>query len=168
MKISTICFLIAALLTSAGMAQADTRVAYVNTQRILADAPQAAKAKKKIEKEFEKRDQELSRLARQLKSLQETMEKNAMTMTDSDRRGKERELGELGREFQRRQREFNEDMNLRQNEEMAAIFERLNKAIKSVADAEKYDLILQDVLYASPRIDITDRVIKALSEPAAK
>lgn len=168
MKIFTTCFLIAALLANAGMAQAETRVAYVNTQRILADAPQAAKAKKKIEKEFEKRDQELSRLARQLKSLQESMEKNAMTMTDSDRRGKERELGELGREFQRRQREFNEDMNLRQNEEMAAIFERLNKAIKTVADAEKYDLILQDVLYASPRIDITDRVIKALSEPVAK
>ncbi len=168
MKVFTTCFLIVTLLTCAGMTQAETRVGYVNTQRILADAPQAAKAKKKIEKEFEKRDQDLSRLARQLKSLQEAMEKTAMTMTDSDRRTKERELGELGREFQRRQREFNEDMNLRQNEEMAVIFERLNKAIKTVAETEKYDLILQDVLYASPRIDITDRVIKALSEPTGK
>lgn len=168
MKILTTCFLIAALLGGVGVAHAETRVGFVNTQRILADAPQAAKAKKKIEKEFEKRDQELTRLARQLKSLQETLEKSAMTMTDADRRSKERELGELGREFQRRQREFNEDMNMRQNEEMAVIFERLNKAIKSVAEAEKYDLILQDVLYASPRIDITDRVVKALSEPAGK
>lgn len=161
-------WLMAGLLACAGLAQAETRIGYVNTQRILADAPQAAKAKKKIEKEFEKRDQELTRLARQLKTLQESIEKSAVTMTEADRRGKERELGELGREFQRRQREFNEDMNLRQNEEMAAIFDRLNKAIKSVAEAEKYDLIIQDAIFASPRIDITDRVIKVLGEPAGK
>ena len=95
--------------------------------------------------------------------MQENLEKNGVTMAESERRTKEREFGELNRDFQRKQREFREDLNLRQNEEMAGIFERANKVIKQIAEAEKFDLIVQEAVYVSPRIDITDKVIKALS-----
>lgn len=153
-----------ALMFGAASAHAEVKVGFVNSQRVLNDAPQAAKAKKKIEKEFEKRDLELQKLAKQLQVLQETLEKNSVTMSDSDRRGKEREFAELNRDFQRKQREFKEDLNLRQNEEMAAIYERVNKVIKGIAEAEKYDIILQEAVYANPRIDLTDKIIKALGD----
>ena len=145
-------------------AQAEVRIGFVNAQRIINDSPQAVKAKKKLEKEFEKRDQDLSRLAKQLQTMQEGLEKNAPTMAETERRNKEREFNELSREFQRKQREFREDLNLRQNEEMAAIYERVNKVIKQVAEAEKFDLIVQEVVYASPKIDITEKVIKSLGD----
>jgi outer membrane protein len=103
-------------------------------------------------------------MAKQLQSLQEGLEKNSVTMSESDRRNKERELNDLSRDFQRKQREFREDLNLRQNEENAAIIEKANKAIKSIAESEKYDLIVQDVVWVSPKLDITDKVIKSLSE----
>jgi len=151
------------LLVSTG-AMAEGKIGFVNSQRILNDAPQAARAKKKIEKDFEKRDQELQRIAKQLQGLQETMDKNSVTMAESERRAKEREFGELNRDFQRKQREFREDLSQRQNEEMAAIFERVNKIIKQIAEAEKYDIIFQEAVYANPRIDITEKVIKALGD----
>ena len=95
--------------------------------------------------------------------MQENLEKNARHhVASTERHNKEREFNDLNRDFQRKQREFREDLNLRQNEEMAAIFERVNKVIKQIAEAEKYDLILQEAVYVSPRIDITDKVIKAL------
>ena len=137
---------------------------YVDTQRIFREAPAAQKAAKKLESEFSRRDQELQRMAKQLQGLQESLEKNGVTMGESERRAKEKELGDLSREFQRRQREFREDLNLRQNEENAAIIEKANRAIKQIADTDKYDLILQDVVWVSPRLDVTDRVIKALSD----
>ena len=148
----------------AGEAMAELKVGYVNTQRIFRDAPAAVKAAKKLEGEFSKRDQDLQRLAKQLQTMQENLEKNSVTMSEGDRRAKEKEFGELSREFQRKQREFREDLNLRQNEENAAVIEKANKAIKQIAEAEKYDLVLQDVVWVSPRLDITDKVIKALSE----
>ena len=151
------------LLVSFGV-MAEGKIGFVNSQRILNDAPQAARAKKKIEKDFEKRDQELQRIAKQLQGLQEAMDKNSVTMAESERRTKEREFGELSRDFQRKQREFREDLSQRQNEEMAAIFERVNKIIKQIAEAEKYDIIFQEAVYANPRIDITDKVIKALGD----
>lgn len=152
------------LLSFSACAMAEGKIGFVNSQRILNDAPQAARAKKKIEKDFEKRDQELQRIAKQLQGMQENLDKNAVTMAESDRRTKEREFGELNRDFQRKQREFREDLSQRQNEEMAAIFERVNKIIKQIAEAEKYDIIFQEAVYANPRIDITDKVIKTLGD----
>lgn len=143
---------------------ADMKIGYVNTQRIFRDAPAAQKAAKKIESEFSRRDQDMQRMAKQLQSLQEGLEKNGMTMSENDRRNKERELNDLSRDFQRKQREFREDLNLRQNEENAAIIEKANKAIKQIAESEKFDLIVQDVVWVSPKLDITDKVIKSLSE----
>ncbi|HRE69302.1 MAG: OmpH family outer membrane protein [Candidatus Accumulibacter sp.] len=155
----------ASLPVSYASAVEQLKVGYVNTQRLFRDAPAAVRAAKKIEQEFSKRDQDLQRLAKQVQGLQETLEKNGVTMAEPDRRAKEKDLGELSREFQRKQREFREDLNLRQNEENAAIIEKANKAIKQLAENEKYDLIVQDVVWVSPRLDITDKVIKALSDP---
>jgi outer membrane protein len=163
-KIATLLVALMAVLPIAQAVAAEMKIGYVNTQRIFRDAPAAQKAAKKIEAEFSKRDQELQRMAKQLQSLQEGLEKNAVTTTESDRRNKERELNDLSRDFQRKQREFREDLNLRQNEENAAIIEKANKAIKQIAESDKYDLIVQDVVWVSPKLDITEKVIKSLSE----
>ena len=157
-------FAAVALLSFSAAAMADGKIGFVNSQRILNDAPQAMRAKKKIEKDFEKRDQDLQRIAKQLQAMQENLDKNTVTMAESERRTKEREFSDLNRDFQRKQREFREDLSQRQNEEMAAIFERVNKIIKQIAEAEKYDIIFQEAVYANPRIDITDKVIKALGD----
>lgn len=151
-------------LFAGGVGAAELKVGYVNTQRIFRDAPAAVKAAKKLESEFSKRDADLQKMAKQLQGMQENLEKNSVTMPESERRTKEREFADLSRDFQRKQREFREDLNLRQNEENAAVIEKANKAIKQIAEAEKYDLILQDVVWVSPRLDITDKIIKALTE----
>jgi outer membrane protein len=145
------------------------KIGYVNTERILREAAPAVRAQRKIEAEFQKRDQELAKVAEQLKRMQDDIEKNAVTMSESQRRNREREFGELNREFQRKQREFREDLNQRRNEELAQVVEQANRVINQIAEQEKFDLVLQDAVYRSPRIDITDRVIKALeSKPPAK
>jgi len=142
---------------------------FVNTERILRDAVPAVRAQKKIEAEFQKRDQELAKLAEQLKRMQDDIEKNSVTMSETQRRGKERELGELNRDFQRKQREFREDLNQRRNQELAQVVEQANRVIRQIAEQEKFDIIFQDAVFASPRIDITDRVIKSLEgKPPAK
>jgi outer membrane protein len=152
------------LAMSAFAAEAEIKIGFVNGQRVINESPQAAKAKKKLEKEFEKRDQELQKTAKQLQTLQESLEKNGITLSETERRNKEREFNDLNRDFQRRQREFREDLNLRQNEEMAGIYERVNRVIKQIAESDKFDLILQEAVFVGPRIDLTERVIKALAE----
>jgi outer membrane protein len=164
-KISALLLALMAFMPVSGASAVESlKVGYVNTQRIFRDAPTAVKAAKKIETEFSKRDQDLQRLAKQLQTLQESLEKNTLTFSESERRLKEKDLNELSRDFQRKQREFREDLNLRQNEENAAIIEKANKAIKQLAETEKYDLIVQDVVWVSPKLDVTDKIIKALSE----
>jgi outer membrane protein len=143
---------------------------FVNTERILREAAPAQRAQKKIEAEFKKRDDELAKIAGELKKLQDELEKNAVTMSESQRRTKERDFGELNRDFQRRQREFREDLNQRRNEELAQVVQQANGVIRQIAEQEKFDIIFQDAVFASPRIDITEKVIKALDagKPPAK
>jgi outer membrane protein len=150
-------------------AQAEGKIGFVNTERVLRDAVPAVRAQKKIEAEFSKRDQELGKVAEQLKKMQDDLEKNGVTMPESQRRAKERDFGELNRDFQRKQREFREDLNQRRNEELAGVVEQANRIIRQIAEQEKYDIIFQDAVYANPRIDITDKVIKALEgKPPAR
>ena len=143
---------------------------FVHTERILRDSAPAMRAQKKIEAEFQKCDRELAGIADQLKRMQADLDKDAMTMTESQRRTKEREFGDLNREFQRKQREFREDLNQRRNEELAQVVEQANRVIRVIAEQEKFDIIFQEMpAYVSPRIDITDKVIKALEgKPPAK
>ena len=143
----------------------DFKIGFVNTERLFREATPAKRAQLKLEKEFAGRDAEIQKLAKQVKDLQASLEKDGVTMAEADRRNKERDLANMNRDLQRTQREFREDLNLRRNEELAAVQERANGVIRQIAEAEKFDLILQDpVVYASPRIDITDKVIKALAD----
>ncbi|MBA2352344.1 MAG: OmpH family outer membrane protein [Burkholderiales bacterium] len=141
---------------------ADAKVGFVNTERVFREAAPAVKALKKLEKEFAAREQELQKMAKQTKDLQAALEKESVTMSESERRNKEQDLARINRDFQRLQREFREDLNLRKNEELASVLERANKVIQTIAEAEQFDLILQEAVYKSSRIDITDKVIKAL------
>lgn len=154
--------LLAAFPAAAQAAEA-LKIGFVNTERVLREAAPAQKAQKKLEKEFQPRDQELQKMDKQVKELQGQLEKEGMTMPESERRKKERDLSELTREFQRKQREFREDLNLRRNEELAGVLERANKVIRGIAEQEKFDLILQEAVYVSTKIDITDKVLKALA-----
>lgn len=151
--------------SAAASAQAaDLKIGFVNTERIFRESAPAIRASKKLEKEFAARDQEIQKMAKQFRDLQAHLEKENVTMSDAERRNKERDLANLNRDLQRAQREFREDLNLRQNEERAAFQERVNRAIGELAEKEKYDLILQEAVYVSGRIDITDKVLKALAD----
>jgi len=159
-----------AALAAAAQVPLTGKFGFVNTERILREAVPAQRAQKKIEAEFKKRDDELAKIAADLKKMQEELEKNAVTMSESQRRNKERDFGELNRDFQRKQREFREDLNQRRNEELAQVVAQANRVIRQIAEQEKYDIIFQDAVFASPRIDITEKVIKALEagKPPAK
>lgn len=165
MKVSAISIVAGLLLTAfSSLAVAEAKIGFVNSDKVMREATPAVRAQKRLEKEFEKRDQELQKTAKELQGMQEQLEKNGMTLAEGDRKSKEREFNELNRDFQRRQREFREDLNQRRNEELASVLDRANKAVKQIAEAEKFDIIFQEAVYASPRIDITDKVIKALAE----
>ena len=141
------------------------KIGFVNTERLFREATPAKRAQQKLEKEFAGRDADIQKLSRQVRDLQALLEKDGVTMAESDRRNKERDLANMSRDLQRLQREFREDLNLRRNEELGSVQERANKVIQQIAEAEKFDLILQDpVVFASTRIDITEKVIKALAD----
>lgn len=165
MRVSFLPVLVAAMLSlSAHSALAQTRIGFVDSDRLMREAAPAVRAQERLEKEFERRDLELQRVARELQAMQDDLERNALTMAENERRNKEREFNDLSRDFQRKQREFREDLNQRRNEELATVLDRANSAIKQIAEAEKYDLILQEAVFASPTIDITEKVIKVLGD----
>lgn len=142
----------------------EARIGFVSQERIMRDAAPAKAASAKIEQEFSRRDRELQDLGNRLKAMSDKLDKDAAVLSDSDRGRRQRELSDLDKEFQRKRREFQEDLNQRRNEELAAILERANRAIRQIAEAEKLDIVLQEAVYVAPRIDITDKVIKALNK----
>jgi len=156
---------IALAATLASAQGTDYKIGFVNTERLFREAAPAKRAQAKLEREFAGRDADIQKLNKQVRDLQALLEKDGVTMAETERRNKERDLANMSRDLQRLQREFREDLNLRRNEELAAVQERANKVIQQIAESEKFDLILQDpVVYASGRIDITDKVIKALAD----
>jgi outer membrane protein len=144
----------------------DLKIGVVNSDRILRDSTPARAAMQKLEGEFSKRDKELQEIGARLKTSAERFEKDAPVMTETDRSRRQRELAEMDREFQRKQREFREDFNQRRNEELQALLERTNRIIRQMAEQEKYDLIVQEAVYFNPRIDITEKVLRALNNGA--
>ena len=155
----------AALLALAALgAQAqELKIGYVNADRVLRDATPAKAAQAKLEAEFGKREKELADMANKLKAAGEKLDKDAPTLAESERNRRQRELVEQNRDFDRKRREFQEDLTQRKNEELASVVERANKVMKQIFDSEKYDLIIQEAVFAGPKIDITDQVIKALN-----
>ncbi len=156
--------LMAGAAMAGSVSAAELKIGFVNTERVFRESAPAVKASKKLEKEFATRDQEIQKMAKQFRDLQAHLEKENVTMGESERRNKERDLANLNRDLQRAQREFREDLNLRQNEERAAFQERVNRAIAEMAEKEKFDLILQEAVFVSGRVDITDKVLRTLSD----
>ncbi len=141
---------------------AELKIGYVNTEKVFRDSQLALKAQKKLEKEFKVRDQNIQKQVKQARELQAFLEKEGLTLAETDRVQKQKELANLTRDIQHDQRSFREDLNQRKNEEFAGVQERARKTIMEVAEREKFDLILENVIYASPKIDITDRILKSL------
>jgi outer membrane protein len=153
-------------LAALGAQAEELKIGYVNSDRVLRDAVPAKAAQSKLEGEFGKREKDLADLANKLKAASDKLEKDAPTLPEAERTRRQRDLVDQDREFQRRRREFQEDLNQRKNEELASVVERANKVIKQIFESEKYDLILQEAVFAGPKVDITDKVIKALNAQA--
>ena len=147
----------------AAIAQENARIGFVNTDRMLREAAPAKTAQTKLEQEFSRREKEIDDAGATLKTASERFEREAPTMSESQRNTRQRQLLEQDREFQRKRREFQEDLNARKQEELQHILDRANRVVKQVAEADKYDVILQEAVYVNPRLDITDKVIKALN-----
>jgi outer membrane protein len=141
----------------------DFRVGFVNTDRIFREANTAKAAQAKLEQEFSKREKELNDIGNALKNASDKFEREAPTLSESQRMQRQKQLLDQDRDFQRKRREFQEDLNARKNEELQQVLERANRVVKQVAEAEKYDVILQEAVYINPKHDITDKVIKALN-----
>jgi outer membrane protein len=165
MKYFSYRFSLAVLLAmTAGVAGAqDFKIGVVNIDRIFREANTAKAAQAKLEQEFGKREKDLGDVGTQLKTLADKFEREAPTLSESQRASRQKQLVEQDRDFQRKRREFQEDLNARKNEELQQVIERANKVVKTVAETEKYDLVLQEAVYANPKHDITDKVIKALN-----
>jgi outer membrane protein len=155
-------------LAALGAQAEELKIGYVNSDRVLRDAVPAKAAQSKLEGEFGKREKDLADLANKLKAASDKLEKDAPTLPEAERTRRQRDLVDQDREFQRRRREFQEDLNQRKNEELASVVERANKVIKQIFETEKYDLVLQEAVFAGPRVDITEKVIKALNGQAGK
>ncbi len=140
----------------------DLKIGFVNSERIMRDSAPAKSATAKLEAEFSKREKELRDMQNRLKSMSDKLEKDMPVLAESDRIKRQREVADYGQEFQNKNRRYREDLMQRRNEEFAAVLERINKTINGIAQSEKYDLIVQDAVYFSPKVDITDRVLKAL------
>jgi len=161
------CMAVAALmLLGAGAHGQELKIGYVNSDRVLREAAPAKAAQAKLEAEFSKREKELNDVGARLKAASDKLDKDAPTLSESERARRQRELIDQDRELQRKRREFQEDLAQRKNEELATVVERTNRVIKQIFDAEKYDLIVQEAVFWSPRVDITDKVIRALNAPA--
>ena len=158
--------ILAAVLASAAMAAgaADMKIGFVNTERVFREAAPAKRAQQVLEREFSARNAELGKLEKEGRDLQQELERENVTMPEATRREKERQLADISRNFQRIQREIREGLNLRRNEELAKVQERATRVINQIAEQEKFDLVIQEAVFASSRIDITERVIRALAD----
>jgi outer membrane protein len=145
-------------------AAAETKIGFVDRERILRESGAAKRAQAKLKKEFATREAELDKMEKQGRDLEATLQKESVTLPEAERSARERQLAQLTRDFKRMQRELREDQTLRSNEELVSLQERANKIINEIAEKEKFDLIVQEAVFASSRIDITDKVIKALGD----
>jgi len=150
---------------SAAVPAQELKIGYVNSERVLRESAPAKAAQTKLETEFGRRERDLNEQAQRLKASADKLEKDAPTLSETERARRQRELVEQDRDLQRKRREFQEDLNQRKNEELSLVVERANRVIKQIFDSEKYDVILQEVVFASSRVDITEKVIRALNGP---
>ena len=161
-RLAAACAIGAASMIAAAQ-EVPAKIGYVSLERIIRESTAAKSAQERIQQEFARRDKELQELSARLKQASEKLERDAPVLGESERLRRQRELADLDREFQRKQREFREDVNQRRNEELAAVIERANRVIRQIAEQERYDVIIQDAVHVSPRIDMTEKVLRALN-----
>jgi outer membrane protein len=159
-RLLLLCLAAGAALTAGAQ---ELRIGFVSTDRVFKEANTAKASQARLEQEFSKREKELNDLGSAIKSGAEKLEREAPTLSESQRANRQKQLVEQDRDFQRKRREFQEDLNARKNEELQQVIERANRVVRQVAEAEKFDLVLQEAVYVNPRLDITDKVIKALN-----
>ena len=164
----SLALLLGSMVAAAPAHAQEFKAGFVNTDRIFREANTAKAAQTKLEQEFSRREKELVEMGNSLKNATEKFEREAPTMAESQRTTRQRQIVDQDREFQRKRREFQEDLSARKNEELSQVLERANKVVKQVAEAEKYDVILQEAVYINPKHDITEKVIKALNASVAK
>lgn len=163
-RIKPLLISLALVLAPAVASANELKIGFVNLERIMRESAPAVKAYKKLEKEFSSRETDLKKITEQIRNKQTELDKGGLTMPETERRNKERETVKLQQDFQRMQREYREDLNARKNEELAGIQERVYSTIQKIADSDKYDAVLQEAVYYNPKLDITDKVLKALSD----
>lgn len=146
----------------------ELKIGYVNSERVLREANLAKAAQMKLEAEFGKREKELKELENRVRATADKLEKEAPTLSDAEKGRRQRDLIEQDRDMQRKRREWQEDLTQRKNEELSNVVERANRVIKQIFENDKFDLIVQDALHASNRVDITKRVIDALNAQGGK
>ncbi|MBU0918096.1 MULTISPECIES: OmpH family outer membrane protein [Aquabacterium] len=159
---------IAALSCAAAVSAQELKIGFVNLDRVLRDAAMAKAAQAKLEGEFTKREKELLDSESRLKAASDRFDRETASLGESERVRRQRELVDQDRELQRKRREFQEDLNQRKNEELASVLEKANRVVKLIFDQDKYDLIVQEAVFAGPRVDITDKVIKAMNAGSGK
>jgi len=165
---SQVCLLVLGALGATAANAQEFKSGFVNTDRIFREASTAKSAQAKLEQEFAKREKDLVELGNTIKTASEKFEREAPTLSETQRGLRQKQLMDQDREFQRKRREFQEDLNTRKNEEQQVVIERANRAVKQVAETEKYDVIFQEAVYINPKHDITDKVIKSLNASAGK
>ncbi len=158
-----LCTALAFVLVGAPASAQELKLGYVNSERVLREAAPAKAAQAKLETEFGKRDRELREAEQRRKAAEDKLDKDALTLSEAERTKRQRDLVEQDRDLQRKRREFQEDLNQRRNEELSAVVERANRVIRQIYEQEKYDLIVQEAVFASAKVDITEKVIKALN-----
>ena len=152
------------LLLAANASYADLKIGFVNIPAVLEKAPQAEKAKKRLEQEFSPRDKQLVAQQKEIQSMDEKMTKDAAVMGESARVNMEKEILNKKRDAKRAQQEFSEDFNVRRNEELGKLQRRIVEVIREIAKSQDFDLLLTDgVIYASDKIDVTSQVQQKLS-----
>ena len=159
----SLCVAVLSLLGAQQLWAQEFRLGYVNLDRIIREASPSKNAQAKLEQEFARREKDLQEIGNALKSAADKLEREAMTLSESQRAARQKQVMEQDRDFQRKRREFQEDLNARKNEELQQVFERANRVVRQLAEAEKYDLIIQEAVYVSPKHDITDKVIRSLN-----
>ena len=165
---SQVCLLALGALGATAACAQEFKIGFVNTDRIFREASTAKNAQAKLEQEFAKREKDLVDLGNTIKAASDKFEREAPTLSETQRTTRQKQLMDQDREFQRKRREFQEDLNTRKNEEQQIVIERANRAVKQVAETEKYDVIFQEAVYINPKHDITDKVIKSLNATAGK
>ncbi len=165
---SQVCLLALGAMGASLASAQEFKIGFVNTDRIFREASTAKSAQAKLEQEFAKREKDLMDLGNTIKAASEKFEREAPTLSETQRNTRQKQLMDQDREFQRKRREFQEDLNTRKNEEQQVVIERANRAVKQVAEAEKYDVIFEEAVYINPKHDITDKVIKSLNASAGK